>query len=139
MSDLNIILVHLNPISARLSFWIDRSTPQAFGCLPDGLPALASIIEGDMSSTVTPHPASSLRDIADYLGIDRALLEVVSPAIAWVETPDTPVAIALVRIMTTDLPEVDAEGSFISLLELLKVPVVERLLFRKAYECLLGD
>lgn len=139
MSDLKMLLVHLNPISARLSFWIDRSAPQAFGCLPDGLPALASIIEGDTSAAIIPHPAPYLNAVANGLGIDSALLEVVSPAIAWVETPDGPVAVALVRIMTTDLPEIAAEGGFISLLELLKVPVVERLVFRKAYECLLGD
>ena len=139
MSGLKIILVHLNPVSARLSFWIDNAQPQAIGCLPDGLPALASLIEGDSPISVTPHPAPHLIQLAAYLGIDAASLEVVSPALAWVETPEAPIPVALVRVMTTDLPQPQASGCFISLMELLKVPVVERLLFRKAYECLLGD
>ncbi|SEQ47401.1 hypothetical protein SAMN03080615_01586 [Amphritea atlantica] len=139
MTDLKIILVHLNPISARLSFWIDCSTPQPFGCLPGGLPALTSLIEAEQPQAVTPHPARHLSQLAEYLGVDEALLQVVSPTLAWVDTAQQPVAVSLVRITTTDLPQPQANGTFISLLELLKVPVVERLLFRKAYECLLGD
>ncbi|WP_299200597.1 hypothetical protein [uncultured Amphritea sp.] len=140
MTELKIILVHLNPLSARLSFWIDRSEPQAFGCLPNGLPALAALIDaGETPATVIPHPAAHLQKLAEYLGVDATLLEVVTPELAWIETPDVPLPVALVRIMTTDLPQPKANGGFISLMELLKVPVVERLLFKKAYECLLGD
>lgn len=139
MAELKVILVHLNPMSARLSFWIDTSLSQATGCLPNGFPALATLIEGEPPTSVTPHPAAYLNAIGEYLGLADSLLEVACPELAWVETPDTPVPVALLRIMTTDLPQPKPSGRFISLMELRQVPVVERLLLKKAYEFLLGD
>ena len=139
MAELKVVLVHLNPMSARLSFWIDTSSSQATGCLPNGFSPLAALIEGEVPNSVIPHPAAYLNAIGEYLGIEDRLLEIASPELAWVETPDSPVPVALLRIMTTDLPQPKASGRFISLMELRLVPVVERLLLKKAYEFLLGD
>lgn len=132
------LLVHLNPLSARLHFYVAPNGDSESVILPQALPALASFQKASPEDVAIPHPAALPGQIAEQLGIDASLLHIEAATLGWAEIPGGWVNITLLRAMTTDLPEIK-EGRFIGLMDLLAVPVPERLIMRAAYEVLLGD
>ncbi len=48
-------------------------------------------------------------------------------------------AVALIRLNTEEPPVINRPGRYINLLQLLQLPLIDRLLFQKAYDLLLGE
>lgn len=138
-AELKFILVHLNPLSARLHFLVSLENKQATACLPSSLDPLATLDISHEKLPPAPHVALPLKQLAEKLCVDVNCLEVVTPLLSWVETPKNLTAIALVKLNTPEPPQLNIECNYITLMELLKVPVIDRLLFKKSYEILLGD
>ena len=138
-ADLKFILVHLNPLSARLHFLVSNEADQATACLPEALDPLATLDISHETLPPAPHTALPLNELAHQIGLDVNHLELVTPLLAWVETPKNLTAIALVKLATQEPPALTIESKYITLMELLQVPVIDRLLFKKAYETLIGD
>lgn len=134
-----VILVHLNPLSARLHFWVAQLDTGLTACLFNGIPSLSMVHQQAPPAAVHVHPAAYLADLSTWLGCDADALQLVEPQMAWVEMPGSWVPVSLVRVMTQDLPQFVQPGRFISLMDIMEIPQQERVLFRYAYEALLGD
>ncbi len=135
------IVAHLHAVSARLHFWMVDYPEGSSVCLPRPLVKLSALHdalhEDRLPFQAVPHPAQLLRPIAQRLELPLERLSVVS-VLGWVEMPGEWTQVVLLRIEGNDLPALHG-GRFITLMELLQVPITERLLLRKAYEALLGD
>lgn len=84
-------------------------------------------------------PNSDISELANRLAIDEQQLEVVTPNLCWIEMPREWLQVALVRVMTEELPELVPTGQFISIMDILDIPEHERIILRYGYEALLGD
>lgn len=135
---MRVMVVHLHALSARLHFWVVDREGGASACMPRPLSPLSSLHTDHQPDTAVPHAAQMIKPTAELLGLNSEQLEVASPLLGWVEEPGRWTPVALLRIAGDDLPPLEG-GRFITLLELLQVPLTERLLMRAAYEALLGD
>lgn len=135
---MRVIVVHLHALSARLHFWVMEKEGVASTCLPRPLSPLSVMHTEHQPDTPVPHVAQMIRPTAEILGLKSEQLSVASPLLGWVEEPGRWTPVALLRIDGDNLPALEG-GRFITLMELLQVPVTERLLMRAAYETLLGD
>lgn len=133
---MRVIVAHLHAISARLHFCTVVHGEQSSVCLPQPLAPLSTFHEHHQPRQALPHPAQLIRPAAAQLGLEADVLSVASPLLGWVESPGEWVPVALLRIKGNDLPQLTG-ARFITLMDLLQLPVVERLLLRKAYEALL--
>ncbi|KEA62601.1 hypothetical protein ADIMK_3073 [Marinobacterium lacunae] len=135
---MRVIVAHLHALSARLHFWMVDYDGRPSVCLPRPLSDLSTLHHDHKPTRPIPHPAQMIRPVAAQLGLAPEQLSVASSQLGWVEQPGEWVPVALLRINGDTLPDM-AGGRFITLMELLQVPVTERLLLRSAYEALLGD
>lgn len=134
---MRVIVAHLHPVSARLHFCTVCYDGQPSVCLPQPLSPLSTLHEVHLPQGALIHPAQMIRPTAERLGLEPDTLSVASALLGWVESPGEWIPVALLRIGGSRLPQL-AGGRFITLLDLLQLPVTERLLLRKAYEVLLG-
>lgn len=132
------IVVHLHALSARLHFWVVDYDSGTSACLPQPLSPLSQLHTEHQPEAPVPHAAQMIRPVAELLGLEPEQLSVASALLGWVEEPGAWTPVALLRIAGDELPRLP-NGRFITLMELLEVPVTERLLMRAAYEALLGD
>lgn len=135
---MRVIVAHLHALSARLHFWMMEYDNSCSVCLPKPLAALSTLHDDHEPIGPVIHPAQMIRPIAEQIGLAPDQLSVASASLGWVEQPGEWVPIALLRINGDQLPSLSG-GRFITLMELLQLPVTERLLLRNAYEALLGD
>ncbi|MBS99347.1 MAG: hypothetical protein CMI01_11805 [Oceanospirillaceae bacterium] len=134
---MRVIVAHLHTLSARLHFWMVEYAEGCSVCLPKPLAPLSTLHTDHEPTEAVPHPAQMIRPIAERLGLEPEDLSVASASLGWVESPGEWAPVALLRIDGDQLPELEG-GTFISLMDLLKVPITERMLLREAYEALLG-
>ncbi|GGB94567.1 hypothetical protein GCM10011352_20790 [Marinobacterium zhoushanense] len=135
---MRVIVAHLHAISARLHFWMVEYDSGHSVCLPKPLAKLSTLHDDHEPSAPFPHPAQMLRPVAELIGLKPEQLSVASAMLGWVEQPGEWSPVALLRIDGDQLPSLEG-GRFITLMELLQLPLTERLLLRNAYEALLGD
>lgn len=135
---MRVIVAHLHAISARLHFWMMEYDGGPSVCLPQPLAKLSILHDAHPSSDPVPHPAQMLRPVAEQIGLKPEQLSVASAMLGWVEQPGEWTPVSLLRINGDQLPHLEG-GRFITLMDLLQLPVTERLLLRNAYEALLGD
>ncbi len=135
---MRVMVVHLHAVSARLHFWVVEYDNSASTCLPRPLSPLSTLHTDYQPDSPVPHVAQMIKPTAEALGLKAEQLMVAEPLLGWVEEPGSYTPVALLRIAGDDLPALQG-GRFITLMELLEVPVTERLLMRQAYEALLGD
>ncbi|WP_432698487.1 hypothetical protein ACQUQP_09145 [Marinobacterium sp. YM272] len=135
---MRVMVVHLHAVSARLHFWVQDAEQGTSACLPRPLSPLSILHTDYQPQMPVPLAVQLLEPAAQRLGLKAEQLSVASPLLGWVEEPRQWTPVALLRIAGDDLPALPA-GRFITLMELLQVPVTERLLMRQAYEALLGD
>lgn len=135
---MRVIVAHLHPVSARLHFWMVSYSGQPSVCLPQPLSPLSTLHDdAPEPQSALLHPAQMIRPVAELLGLEPRALNVVRAVLGWVESPGEWIPISLLRIEGEHLPALTG-GRFITLMELLQLPVTERMLLRKAYETLLG-
>ncbi|MBV1789717.1 hypothetical protein KQ940_16810 [Marinobacterium sp. D7] len=135
---MRVIVAHLHAISARLHFWLVEYDTGPSVCLPTPLAKLSILHDDHEPTNLVPHPAQMVRAIAELIGLKPEQLSVASATLGWVEQPGEWTPVALLRINGDQLPNLEG-GRFITLMDLLQLPITERLLLRNAYEALLGD
>lgn len=134
-----LILVHKQPTSARTRFL--RYTDGVVA--PDPFPKLSQVLGEEESwddASVSEHPASLVRRVAEDIGLDAAQIKLETEFRAGVDTPQGVASIYLGRITTIDPPFDAAErvgAKFIAITEGRDLPPSELELLRRAYECVM--
>lgn len=135
--DLRLILAHKQNTSGRLRFLRLPHGTLAF----EPLPRLSVLIDDAPPARVAHHPAMFLKAAENWLKLPAGSLEHETEFHATVDTPDGPVQVYLVNILTTDPPFAEAEalgGKFVAITELSGGMPAEMDLLRLAYSARLG-
>lgn len=132
------ILYHKQGASARTRF---LRLPHGGVCAPGDLPVLVALGEGEPEDAVISHPAPLLKQLREWLALPDEGLETDAEFRAWLDTPEGPLPVYLIRFTTLDPPFEAAERAgcaFIALTEARGLPPVELQLLQRAYGVILG-
>jgi len=95
---LRLVLIHLNPLSARLRF---LKINNRHLCMPAPLPALSDWLENEPKRpAVAYHPNQALKQVCSQLDIDPALLAIEPGFRMWVDTPAQALPVYMARAST---------------------------------------
>jgi hypothetical protein len=136
--DYRVIFCHKHPTSALLRFFI-LDAP-ATVCLPDGMPALSSLIRPPSDSKVVLHPMAPITQVASQFGFEKTDWAPETEYVAAVDVPGGPWPVLLARFTTQDPPFLQAKrvnGGFVDLTKARHLPSTELQLLRLAYETLM--
>ena len=140
MTSTRLIMYHKQSTSARTRF-----LRLAHGgiCAFEPLPASARVVGATevASEDVARHPAMSMSEAEQTLGLERGALELEPGFRVRVEVPGDRIDVFLVRFTAIDPPFELAESrgdGFFDLTEMRGVPPADLQLLRLAYERILG-
>lgn len=136
-ADLRLILAHKQKTSGRLRFLKLAHGTLAF----TPLPKLSVLMEDAPPPPVVHHPAFFIQAAEAWLKLPAGSLEYEAEFTASVDTPEGPVAVHLLNVLTIDPPFAEAEavgGKFVAITELVGGMPAEMDLLRLAYSVILG-
>ncbi|MEJ2059341.1 MAG: hypothetical protein P8Y64_02480 [Gammaproteobacteria bacterium] len=132
------ILYHKQSTSALTRF---MRLPYGGVCALGTLPTLVELGEGEPDTKLVVHPTLVLSRLRDWMDLPDDGLEHDIEFRAWLDTPDGPLPVHLVRFTGIDPPFAEAErigAGFITLTEARTLPPVELQLLQQAYRVILG-
>ena len=133
-----LVLFHKQATSARTRCLRFADSLLAFAPLPPGAVLRPA---SEPQGTLLPHPAASLKQAEEKLGLFAGSLRVEAEFYAEVDTPEGPVTVWLAGFTSMDPPFAAAEaagGRFVAITEARGLPALELDLARRAYEVLIG-
>lgn len=141
-SPLVIILCHKQSTSARVRFLLAANKTI---CFATELPVLATLIDEtsslDKDETVASHPAVTIRELEQQMGLARDEIEMVKEFRAKVDVPGAVVPVYLAFFKNIDPPFSGADkigAKFIAITEARGLPPVELQLLQKTYQYIMG-
>lgn len=132
------ILYHKQSTSALTRF---LRLSEGSVCALGALPKLVELGEGEPPTKLAVHPRAVIAQLREWLDLPDESLEHDTEFHAWLDTPDGPLPMHLVRFTGIDPPFAEAErvgAKFITLTEARLLTPVELLLLQQAYRVILG-